>query len=38
MTSFSTLKDDQIMSIVAYIKAETIKGPPVAAVPTATPG
>ena len=28
MTSFSTLKDEQIMSILAYVKAETIKGPP----------
>ena len=37
MTSFSTLKDEQIMSILAYIKAETIKGPPVASVPTTGP-
>lgn len=37
MTSFSTFKDEQIMSILAYIKAETIKGPPVAAVPTTGP-
>lgn len=39
MTSFSTLKDEQINSILAYIKAETIKGPPVAAAPvTGTTG
>jgi len=37
MTSFSTFKDEQIMSILAYIKAETIKGPPVAAVTTTGP-
>lgn len=28
MTAFSGLKDDQIMAILAYIKDETIKGPP----------
>lgn len=36
MTAFTTLKDDQIMSILAYIQDETIKGPEVVAV--ATPG
>jgi mono/diheme cytochrome c family protein len=30
MTDFTTLKDDQIMQILAYVKAETIKGPEVA--------
>lgn len=34
MTDFTTLKNDQILNILAYIKAETIKGPEVAAVPT----
>jgi mono/diheme cytochrome c family protein len=29
MTDFTTLKDDQILTILAYIKAETIKGPEV---------
>lgn len=37
MTAFTTLKDDQIMSILAYIQDETIKGPEVAAT-TAQPG
>ncbi len=37
MTAFTTLKDDQIMSILAYIQDETIKGP-VAAVAAPTPG
>lgn len=32
MTDFTTLKDDQILTILAYIKAETIKGPEVAVV------
>ncbi len=27
MTAFSSFKDDQIMSIMAYVKAETEKGP-----------
>jgi mono/diheme cytochrome c family protein len=36
MTAFTTLSDDQIMQILAYVKAETIKGPEVAVV--ATPG
>jgi cytochrome c2 len=36
MTAFTTLKDDQIMSILAYIQDETVKGPEVAAV--STPG
>jgi cytochrome c2 len=38
MTAFTGLKDDQIMDILAYIKAETDKGPAVAAVPTAGGG
>lgn len=33
MTAFTTLKDDQIMAILAYIQDETIKGPEVAAAP-----
>lgn len=32
MTDFTTLKEDQILHILAYIKAETIKGPEVAVV------
>jgi len=28
MTAFTTLSDEQIMHILAYVKAETIKGPP----------
>jgi cytochrome c2 len=35
MTAFTGLKDDQIMAILAYIKDETIKGPPQAAPPVA---
>ncbi len=35
MTAFTGLKDDQIMNILAYIQAETVKGPPVAATPAA---
>jgi cytochrome c2 len=38
MTAFTGLKDDQIMNILAYIKAETDKGPAVAAVPAAQAG
>jgi mono/diheme cytochrome c family protein len=38
MTAFSGLKDEQIMQILAYVQAETIKGPPVAAVPAAATG
>ena len=38
MTAFTGLKDDQIMSLLAYIKAETEKGPPVAATPAAAGG
>ena len=38
MTAFTTLKDEEIMNILAYIKAETIKGPAVAVTPTVTPG
>ncbi len=38
MTAFTTLKDEEIMNILAYIKAETIKGPEVAAAPTTTGG
>lgn len=34
MTAFTGLKDEQIMAILGYIQAETIKGPPVAAVTT----
>jgi mono/diheme cytochrome c family protein len=37
MTAFTTLKDDQIMSIVAYIQDETIKGPDIAVVPPPNP-
>lgn len=36
MTDFTTLKDDQILTILAYIKSEAAKGPEVAV--TATPG
>ncbi|MCI0751360.1 MAG: c-type cytochrome [Flammeovirgaceae bacterium] len=35
MTAFTGLKDDQIMSILAYVKAESDKGPEVVAVPAA---
>lgn len=35
MTAFSSLKDEDIMNILAYVKAETDKGP---AAPTPTPG
>lgn len=38
MTAFTGLKDDQIMNILAYIKSETEKGPPVAATPAAAGG
>jgi mono/diheme cytochrome c family protein len=34
MTAFSSLTDEQIMQILAYVKAETIKGPEVAVAPT----
>jgi cytochrome c2 len=37
MTAFTSFSDDQIMSILAYIKAETIKGPDII-VPPPTPG
>jgi mono/diheme cytochrome c family protein len=37
MTDFTTLKEQDILNILAYIKAETIKGPEVAVAPT-TPG
>jgi len=33
MTSFSTLKDEDIMNILSYIQAEAAKGPEVAAAP-----
>jgi mono/diheme cytochrome c family protein len=33
MTAFTSLKDEQILQILAYVKAETVKGPEVAAVP-----
>lgn len=36
MTAFTGLKDEQIMSILAYVKAETEKGPPVAETLAAT--
>ena len=35
MTAFSSFKDEEIMSILAYVKAETDKGPEVAATPAA---
>ena len=35
MTAFSSLKDEDIMNLLAYIKAETEKGPAVAAAPAA---
>lgn len=38
MTAFSGFKDEQIMQILAYVQAETIKGPPQAAVPPPGPG
>lgn len=38
MTSFSGLKDQDIMNILAYIQAETDKGPEVAKVPVPPPG
>ncbi|MBX2967150.1 MAG: c-type cytochrome [Cyclobacteriaceae bacterium] len=38
MTAFTGLKDDQLMNLLAYIKAETEKGPPVAATTTAAGG
>lgn len=34
MTAFTSFSDEQIMQILAYVKAETVKGPEVAAVPT----
>lgn len=34
MTDFTTLKEDQILNILAYIKSEAAKGPEVVAVPT----
>ncbi|HMG90334.1 MAG TPA: c-type cytochrome [Chryseolinea sp.] len=36
MTSFSSLKDEDIMNLLAYIQAETIKGPVI--VPPPSPG
>ncbi len=38
MTAFTGLKDEQLMDILAYIKAETEKGPPVAATPAGGAG
>ena len=38
MTAFTTLKDEQIMSILAYIQDETIKGPEVAVAATPAAG
>ncbi len=35
MTAFSSLKDEEIMNVLAYIQAETEKGPAVAATPAA---
>jgi mono/diheme cytochrome c family protein len=35
MTAFSAFKDEEIMNILAYVKAETDKGPEVAATPAA---
>jgi mono/diheme cytochrome c family protein len=37
MTAFTGLKDDQLMNLLAYIKAETEKGPPVTG-PTVSAG
>lgn len=38
MTAFTGLKDEQLMDILAYIKAETEKGPPVAVTPAGETG
>jgi mono/diheme cytochrome c family protein len=38
MTAFSSLKDEDIMNLLAYIQAETEKGPEVAAAPAAADG
>lgn len=38
MTPFTTLKDEDIMNILAYVKAETVKGPEVAKAPTTAAG
>lgn len=38
MTAFTSLSDEQIMQILAYVKAETVKGPEVAAAPAAGAG
>jgi cytochrome c2 len=38
MTAFSSLKDEDIMNVLAYIQAETEKGPAVAAPPTGATG
>lgn len=38
MTSFTTLKDEDIMNVLAYIQSETEKGPAVAAVPAPASG
>jgi mono/diheme cytochrome c family protein len=35
MTAFTSFSDDQIMAILAYVKAETVKGPEVVAAPVA---
>ena len=37
MTSFASFKDDEIKAVLAYIDAESIKGPVVATVPPGTP-
>jgi mono/diheme cytochrome c family protein len=38
MTAFTTLTDEQIMQILAYVKAETLAGPPKPVEPTAPTG
>src|SRR6188768_3195824 len=38
MTAFTSLTDEQILQILAYVKAETVKGPEVAAAPAAGAG
>jgi hypothetical protein len=38
MTAFSSLKDEDIMNVLAYIQAETEKGPEVAETPTVVDG
>jgi mono/diheme cytochrome c family protein len=38
MTAFTTLTDEQIMQILAYVKAETLAGPPKPPTPPVPPG